>query len=144
MLNLLTTQIHLSLLQIKEDPSSLYTCHISAIYGSSILAEVIWRSLIYGAMGKKIKRSLDEQRPERSLNGSSYGMKSHTARCRRGGEGDVLDKVAWMEATVEWNCVWHIAGEEEKGAYWPRSNIIVPSLVTSKAVAERRWQINGC
>lgn len=94
MLNLLTTQIHLSLPQIKEDPSSLYTRHISAIYGSSILAEVIWRSLIYGAMGKKIKRSLDEQRPERSLNGSSYGMKSHTALCRRGGEGDVLDKVA--------------------------------------------------
>lgn len=47
-----------------------------------------------GPWEKRSKRSLDEQRPERSLNGSSYGMKSHTARCRRGGEGDVLDKVA--------------------------------------------------
>lgn len=47
-----------------------------------------------------------------------------------------------MEAATQRNGPWHIAGEEEKGTYGPRSNITVPNLIISKAGAgkvQKSW-----
>lgn len=47
-----------------------------------------------------------------------------------------------MEAAVQRNSPWHIAGEEEKGTHRPRSNITVPGLIISKAGAgkvQKSW-----
>lgn len=53
-----------------------------------------------------------------------------------------MNHVDWMEAAVQRNSPWHIAGEEEKGTHRPRSNITVPGLIISKAGAgkvQKSW-----